>query len=224
MQRRWYHRAMAIDFYYGSGSPFAWRVWLALEYKQLPYTLHVISFAAGEHRTPAYAAINPRKQVPAIVHDGFALFESLPILEYLDEAFAETPRIYPSAVRDRAICRRLVREIDNHAYAATRMIADELWAKPDPAGWRAEALERGRARVRDEWAYFANEMRGDWLLGDAPTAADFTLYPVIATHRRFEKKKPDLWVDSAMPPKLDAWAQRVEALPFFDKTFPPHWR
>ena len=28
---------MATTLYYGSGSPYAWRVWLALEHKQIPY-------------------------------------------------------------------------------------------------------------------------------------------------------------------------------------------
>ena len=26
-----------ITFYFGSGSPYAWKVWLALEHKKLPY-------------------------------------------------------------------------------------------------------------------------------------------------------------------------------------------
>ena len=37
-----------ITFYYGSGSPYAWRVWLALEHKQLAYELKTISFSAGD--------------------------------------------------------------------------------------------------------------------------------------------------------------------------------
>lgn len=36
---------MSITFYYGSGSPYAWRVWLALEHKRLPYELTVLSFS-----------------------------------------------------------------------------------------------------------------------------------------------------------------------------------
>ena len=31
--------------YVGSGSPYAWRVWLALEHKGLPYELRVLSFS-----------------------------------------------------------------------------------------------------------------------------------------------------------------------------------
>src|SRR6185369_15392067 len=50
---------MAITFYYGSGSPFAWRVWLALEHKRVPYQLEVLSFDRGDTKAPSFRAINP---------------------------------------------------------------------------------------------------------------------------------------------------------------------
>ena len=34
---------MALAFYYASGSPYAWRVWLALEHKGIPYELKTLS-------------------------------------------------------------------------------------------------------------------------------------------------------------------------------------
>src|SRR5262249_4157483 len=76
---------MALTFYYGSGSPFAWRVWLALEHKHIPYTFKRMQFDNGDLHTPEYLAINPRHKVPAIVDDGFALYESAAIVEYLED-------------------------------------------------------------------------------------------------------------------------------------------
>ena len=35
---------MALDFYHGHGSPYSWRVWLALELKAIPYELKLLSF------------------------------------------------------------------------------------------------------------------------------------------------------------------------------------
>src|SRR6202795_3087408 len=55
---------MSLTFYYGSGSPFAWRVWLALEHKQIPYQLEVLSFDRGDTKTPAFLAIKPRGRGP----------------------------------------------------------------------------------------------------------------------------------------------------------------
>ena len=39
---------MTIMFYYGSGSPYAWKVHFALEHKALPYERKVLSFSAGD--------------------------------------------------------------------------------------------------------------------------------------------------------------------------------
>jgi len=86
---------MALDFYHGHGSPYSWRVWLALELKAIPYELKVLSFQAGDTTKPEFVALNPRHQVPTIVDDGFALWESTVILEYLDERFTSGAKLYP---------------------------------------------------------------------------------------------------------------------------------
>ena len=67
---------MALVFHYGSGSPFAWRVWLALEHKGVAYEARRARFDRDDTRSPAFLAVNPRGKVPAIEHDGFALRES----------------------------------------------------------------------------------------------------------------------------------------------------
>ena len=46
---------MAVDFYYASGSPYAWRVWLALEHKGAAYKRTTLSFDAGDLKTPEFA-------------------------------------------------------------------------------------------------------------------------------------------------------------------------
>ena len=54
---------MAIDVYWGSGSPYSWRVLLALEYKRLQYTSHILQFSKQEHKSPHMLALNPRGRV-----------------------------------------------------------------------------------------------------------------------------------------------------------------
>jgi hypothetical protein len=39
-----------------------------------------------------------------------------------------------------------------------------------------------------------------------------------------EKKKPDLDLRGAIGPRVAAWMQRIESLPYFPKTWPPHWQ
>jgi len=50
------------------------------------------------------------------------------------------------------------------------------------------------------------------------------LYPYLALALRMDRKKADLDVRGAIPPKITAWMKRVEQLPWFEKTIPPHWK
>ncbi len=217
---------MALDFYHGHGSPYSWRAWLALEHKQVAYNLKVLSFQNQDTTKPEFVAINPRHQVPTIVDDGFALWESTAILEYLDERFASGAKLYLGDLKARARIRRLVNEAEAYLGAeAVSPITEEFFfrgeAAPDPD---RDRVAKARERLREELAYFAKELRGKFLAGDAPTAADFVLYPWLAYCGRITFRKPESKLDELVPAALTDYRKRVEALPYFDKTFPPHWR
>ena len=215
---------MALTFYHGHGSPYSWRVWLALEHLGLPYELKVISFSDKDQLKPEFVALNPRHQVPTIVHDGFALWESLAILEYLDE-IAPSRRLYPGTPQERARIRRLVREDEEHLdHGGLTPIYDELYKKAEGVAPDEARLEAARKKLLEEFDYFGRELRGPFLAGDAPTAADFVLYPDIAYVKRIGAKKPESKLAGILPPPIAQWAARIEALPYFEKTFPPHWR
>lgn len=212
-----------ITLYYGSGSPYAWRVQLALEAKGLPYERKVLSFSAGDTRKPEFVRLNPRHRVPTIVDGDFTLYESNAIVEYLDEAYASHgTRLFPGDARKRATVRRLVSETDAYTSEATDKVIDELlYAKPedrDPA-----KLEAARAAVAEEFAFMARYLEGDFLVGTL-SAADFALYPFVAFMDRCRQRVPTFDAASLVPPALAAWKKRVEALPFLDATWPPHWR
>jgi len=218
---------MALAFYHGHGSPYSWRVWLALEHKRVAYELKVLSFADGDTKKPEFVAINPRHHVPTIVDDGFALWESGAILEYLEERFASkdaATSLYPGDVRERGRIRRLVREIESYLDAeGLDPIFMEHFFK-DGAAPDAQKTAKGRERLGEEMEYLARELRGRFLAGDTPTAADFVLYPEYAYVKRITFRKPELKLTDLVPAPLAEWGKRVEALPYFDKTFPPHWR
>lgn len=216
---------MALVFYHGHGSPYSWRVWLALEQLRVPYELKELSFSAGDTKKPEFVAINPRHQVPTIVDDGWALWESEAILEYLDERFTGGKSVlYPGDARSRARVRRLSREAQEYLnlQGVDRIVDEYFWkgdAPPDEA-----KLAEARERVASELAYFAKELRGDWLAGNAPSAADLVLYPMVAYLKRVTQRKPGSKLVELIPAPIAAWAARIEAMPYFDKTFPPHWR
>ena len=104
---------MAVTFYYGSGSPYAWKVWLALEHKTIPYELKLLSFDRGDTKAPAFRALNPRGTVPTITDGKVTLWESNAIVEYLEERYREKP-LLPTDLAARATIRRIAAEADNY--------------------------------------------------------------------------------------------------------------
>jgi glutathione S-transferase len=214
---------MTLRFYYGSGSPYAWRVWLALEHKTIPYELQSISFADRQHKTPDYLAINPRGKVPAIVDGDFALYESAAILEYLDERFPDGPSLFPGDIRGRAVVRRLVQESDHCFMAALDPLLRTVLFTPRER-WDEAAIAAAREGFAAELRFWETGMGDAFLAGAQPSAADFTLYPHIALGLRIDKRKPDVDVAGLVGPRFGAWMRRVEALPFLERTIPPHWR
>lgn len=85
---------------YTAATPNGYKVSIALEELGLPYEVHALSFDRQEQKTPEFLRINPNGRIPAIVDDGFAVFESGAILIYLAE---KTGRLLPSNPRGRSL-------------------------------------------------------------------------------------------------------------------------
>jgi glutathione S-transferase len=214
---------MSLVLYYGSGSPFAWRAHLALEHKTLPYELKVLSFSAGDTRKPEFIAINPRHRVPTLVDGNFVVYESNAIVEYLEDAYPRHgAHLFPGDARTRATARRLISEVDDYFDKALDPLTTQAFSKkPDERD--PKAIAAARQAVMDEFALFTRYLAGDFLAGPL-SAADFAFYPLVAFVKRSEMKLPDLDADGMLTPELRAWKARMEELPFYEKTIPPHWK
>ncbi|HVY52136.1 MAG TPA: glutathione S-transferase family protein [Devosia sp.] len=212
---------MALTFYYGSGSPFAWKVWLALEHKGIAYELKLLSFDKGDTKAPAFRAINPRGLVPTIVDDGFALWESGVILEYLEEKYPQKP-LLPKETRARATVRRLATEINDYVKEASNALAELVLYGDKPA--TKEELADAHQKMLDALAPFEAAFVGPYLAGEL-SIADFTMFPFVRMLKRIEDRKPGQGLpDDRLPPKLRAWKGAIEKLPYYEKTTPPHWK
>ncbi len=78
----------------------AQRVCLALEEKGLDWTAHAVNLFTQENTKDWYFKINPKGLVPAMVHDGVVITESMDILRYIEEQFPE-PTLYPTDPAER---------------------------------------------------------------------------------------------------------------------------
>jgi len=213
---------MAVTLYYLSGSPYAWRVWLSLEHKGIDCRLEAISFDAGDFNEPEFVALNPRRRVPVIVDDGFALYESGAIVEYLCDKWPGEPRLFSADLRQRAIERRMIREADQYVGNAVERLVRAILFTPAEK-WSEEKIAMGREALKNELALWETTIVGEYLAG-ALSAVDFTLYPYLALVERMGMRKSDLAASDLMGPKLTNWTRRMRELPAVQKTWPPHWR
>lgn len=213
---------MSATFYSISGSPFAWRLHLCLEHAGLTFEVKNLQASKGEHKSEAYLALNPRGKVPVFTDGELALYETSSIVEYIEDKFTDGPRLFPSDPAQRARVRRLICEIDQYWLPAATKLMRNLYFKGE-ADWNRDEIEEGRSAMLSELEHFEGEMRGDGLAGGLG-AADYALYSFLGHIARYELKKPKLGLGDAIGPKLRAMMANVEAQPFFDRTFPPHWR
>lgn len=155
------------------------RVRIALNLKQVPYEEVMIDLLKGDQFDAVYRKVNPQSVVPALDDgEGPALFESLAILEYLDERHPQ-PRLLPEGARARARVRGLALMVacDAHPlivprirkYLATQYGQDDAGVNRWCQHWfdtMSAALER---QLADSPA------TGRYCHGDALTIADLCL-------------------------------------------------
>ena len=188
---------MTIEVYWGSGSPFAWSVLLALEAKRIPYESRLLSFSAGDTKKPAFLAINPRGKVPAIRDGAYTLAESIAILAYVDAKYPEPP-LFGRAPEEAGRIWQCISDGMSYLQPAAEKVIHPLF-RGGIAG-REDQVREGAREVEEELARLAAVL-GDrpYLAADTLNAADLVIYPKLALFFRIaardELKVLDLGFD-----------------------------
>ena len=219
---------MALELWWGSGSPYSWRALLALEHKRLPYVSHLLQFSKQEHRAPAMLQMNPRGRVPVLKDGDYVVFESLAILRYLDRKYPEIP-IFGATAEEEGTITRVICEYQSYAEDhIAKLIYAILFQGVEG---HMEEIERALNFVMTEARTIEDRlMSSSWLVGTAFTAADIVVFPGIKQllrvleRREAEDLRARLQPIETNFPAIDAWIKRVEALPGYERTYPPHWK
>ncbi len=219
---------MAIEVYWGSGSPFAWRVLLALEYKRLPYVSHLLQFSKQEHKSPQMLALNPRGRVPVLKDGDYVCFESLAILYYLDLKYPQPP-IFGRTPEEAGTIMRVICEYQ--AYIEPRLTSILRAIQFGAADPGSDEITAAMHAVASEARTIEGRLsKSEWIVGDSCSAVDMVIFPGIQLLRRaLEKPQAAALSSRFMPvevnyPALGRWLARVAALPGYERTYPPHWR
>jgi glutathione S-transferase len=208
-----------IRFYYGSGSPFSWRVQLVLEEKGLPYEPVLLSFEKGEHKAPEFMTRSPHGKVPALTDDGVSLYESSAIVEYLEERYPAPPVLPPDPAARAAV---RIEELECLLYFGEKFIglARQVFFTP-PERRDAAAIEAARGEIREQLRALegrATKRKGEYLAGEL-SRADFTWIPFVEIAGR-----AGVDVEGVGTPWLAGWRSRMRGRPSYERSYPPHWR
>jgi glutathione S-transferase len=218
---------VALVLFWGSGSNPSRRVQLALALKGIPYESKLMSFSAGDLRTPEFRALNPRGKVPTIRDGTYALSESLAILEYLDAKHPEPP-LYGRTPEERGVVWRLCLEEENH-FDDVFQKSIRLVLSPQ-VDEKAEEIRTNLPALHGELELLQSRVAGGTIAKTAElSAADIVWYCALgvvvrcATRPAAEKFDLGILPRAEKWPGIAAWAKRIEAIPGFDATLPPHW-
>src|SRR5258707_8684490 len=166
----------------------------------------------------AYRALHPFGRVPALVHDGFALYETAAITRYIDRAFAG-PALQPVDARALARMDQIIAVVDAYGYwplvrqvFSHRVFRPQV-GQPTDEGEVAKGLERA-ARVLG--ALEALMADATFLVGPAPSLADLHLGAMIAYFTQAAEGDALLKQHA----RLAAWWQTLRQRPSFAATDP----
>jgi maleylpyruvate isomerase len=209
------YTTMTIQLYGFWRSNAAFRVRVALALKKLPFEEIEIDILSGRQFDPDYAAVNAEHVVPTFVHDDHRIFQSLAIMEYLDEIQPEPP-LLPTDAKERAYARSLalVSVADSHPLIVPRVrkhLGEAFGADTDAVeAWCSHWIEEGMATYE---RLLTRRPATPFALGDTPTIADICIAGQIILAQFYK-------LDFAAYPAVAALGKRCFELPAFADAHP----
>jgi maleylacetoacetate isomerase len=177
---------MQLYTYYRSQASF--RVRIALNLKGLAHDDTFLHLEKGDQFKPEYRALNPQMVVPTLIDGETKLFQSLAILEYLEEKYPEPP-LLPADIAARAWVRglALINIADAHPLIVPRIrhyLTDELGlGEGQLTGWIRHWLGAGLAAM--EALIAEHRESGRFCHGERPTLADIGVVTQVTPARVF---------------------------------------
>ena len=188
---------------YTDSSPNGFKATIALAELGLPYRLRHVRIEQGEHRLPAFLALNPHGRIPVLVDldTGIAVFESAAILLYLAE---KTGRLLPAQPQQRWAA---ITWLAFHAASMGPMLGQRVHFEIAQGGANAAATAHFRQLSEAALATMDGRLAGNaYLAGDEYSIADIASFGWLHIAQL-------VGFDFSAWPHLGAWYARVAARP-----------
>jgi glutathione S-transferase len=193
--------------YSGPLSMFGAKAEIALREKGVAFDLVMVPFDKDdryEPRHPEVLRINPKRQVPVLIHGDLELFDSTLIFEFLDDAFPDPP-LWPRDVEARARARLLELKSDEIVFMNIARLFGLEDTPQDPTAVDA------RAKAHRHYAEMDARLEGRDFLAGPFSYADIALFMA-----QFYGERKGVAM-TASTPRLLEWRKRVLQRPAIRK-------
>jgi glutathione S-transferase len=196
-----------IKLYHSPLSSNSRKVRVVLLEKGLEFERILVDLSKKEQKNPEYLKIHPFGQVPALDDEGFIVYDSTIINEYLEDEYPYPP-LLPKDSEGRARARLMEDFRDTHFNPAFMEIFREVRSKPE--GQRDQnVIDNAKSAIARCFDRLEKELEGKEYLAGSFSLADIAYIPNIDALERF-----DIQVDPKYKNTL-AWIARLRARPSY---------
>lgn len=185
------------------------KVRIALLEKGLEFESVVIDLTKKEQKDPEYLKIHPFGQVPALDDDGFIVYDSTVINEYLEDEYPHPP-LLPAHSEDRARARLMEDYRDNRVNSHFVTLIHEH-RKPEEER-DAALIREAHGNIGAAFAVLERQLQGREYLAGSFSLADIAFMPDVGLLERFDVPlDPDFT-------NVAAWIQRLRTRSSYSAT------
>ena len=193
--------AARLRLFSGPLSMFGAKAQIAMLEKGLEFELTMVPFRTSyEPKHPEVLRVNPKRQVPVLIHDDLEIFDSTQIFEYLEDLKPEPP-LWPRRLKARARARLLELKADEIYFPHVIRLMGLQHDLPGQQAVAAKASAAAFCRQIDAELADREHLAGDF------SFADIAFYMAQLFGERMGAPLDD------STPKLLAWRQRLSMRP-----------
>jgi glutathione S-transferase len=149
-------------------------------------------------------------------------------MAYLDRKYPDPP-IFGTTPEETGLIWRALAECESYMVSAGDKVVRPIFFGQGLD--KVEEIQRAAQTLRREFKTLDDKLTGSpWLVGHRISAADIGVFPLVQLLLRAAGKEAARAFDLGLLPlaqtfpNLAAWAVRIESLPNYQRTYPPHWR
>jgi maleylacetoacetate isomerase len=177
---------MKLYTFFRSSASFRLRI--ALNLKGLDHEVEFVSLPKKANFDAEFTALNPQQLLPVLIDGDDVLLQSMATIEYLDEAYPDTP-LMPATLSERAYVRAIAHGIacdisPLNNVGPLRYLENEMGQDEDARNtWYAFWVGKGFTAL--EALLVQRGLAGKYCFGDQVTLADICLVPQVFNAQRF---------------------------------------